>query len=176
VNLTNVATIVFSLFALIVSAISVVIATRQVSLQDKANNASAVVTILSEFRDPLLHESFEQMFERLPNHDPRGGLSGLPPDLRHHTYNVCYFLNQIACMLVLRILREDAFLAIFRARSIAVWQVAGPFIQREREINPSVGPEFLSVVEALAARSAGIGPEVGRGILMEWLNRPVGTH
>jgi hypothetical protein len=153
--------------------VSVIIATRQASLQDKANHASAVVAILSQFRDPALHESFERMFEQLPHHDPKAGLSGLPSDLRHHTYNVCYFLNEIACMLILGILREDAFLAIFRARSVAVWNLAGPFIRREREINHNLGPEFLTVVESLAARSSGIGPEVGRSILTKWLARPI---
>jgi hypothetical protein len=54
-----------------------------------------------------------------------------------------------------------------------VWVVVEPFVRREREINNDLGPEFLTVVEALAARSASIGPEVGQGILAEWLASPV---
>ena len=126
-------TVALSFLALATSALSVYISTRQASLQDKANNAAAVVSILSEFRDPKLHESFELVFHELPGHDALQGLSGLPPSLRHHTYNVCYFL---------------------------------------RVINPTLGPEFLTVVEALATKANMIGPELGQRILAKWIGRP----
>jgi len=167
-----VGTVALSFLALATSALSVYISTRQASLQDKANNAAAVVSILSEFRDPKLHESFELVFHELPGHDALQGLSGLPPSLRHHTYNVCYFLTQVGSAMVLGILRESAFLALFRARAVAVWEIAGPFILRERVINPTLGPEFLTVVEALATKANMIGPELGQRILAKWIGRP----
>lgn len=115
----NVATLGLSVLALTTSVVSVYILIRQVSLQDKANNSAAVVTLLSEFRDPRFHESFERLFDELPKCNPEQGLSGLPPHVRHHVYNVCYFLNQIGCMMVLGVIREDAFLALIRARTMS---------------------------------------------------------
>jgi hypothetical protein len=97
----------------------------------------------------------------------------LPADLRHDVYKVCYFLSQVGAMLILDILRQDAFLANFRARSVATWTIAGPFIRRERERNPHLGPEFLAIVEALAAKSAMFGPEIGQGIIKRWLAKPI---
>ncbi|MEU7876044.1 hypothetical protein [Dactylosporangium sp. NPDC049140] len=174
--LSDLGTVGLSMLALAVSVASAYMSRRQVTLQDKATHAGAVVTILAQFRDPKLHESFECVFNELPGHDAELGLGGLPAGVRNHTYNVCYFLNEIGSMLTLGILREDAFLAIFRARAIAVWGIVGPFVEREREINARVGPEFLAVVEALAHRAAMLRPDVGRGILREWLERPIGKH
>jgi hypothetical protein len=176
VTLSEMGTVGLSTLAVAVSVAAAYISRRQVSLQDKATHAEAVVSILAQFRDPKLHESFECVFEELPKHDENLGLSGLPATVRHHTYNVCYFLNEIGSMLALGILREDAFLAIFRARSIAVWEIVGPFVKRERAINNRLGPEFLAVVEALAHRATMIQPDVGRGILREWLERPIVKH
>jgi hypothetical protein len=170
-TLSDVGTIVLSLVAVVISALSAYVATRQASLQDRANNAIGVIQILSELRSPELRNSFDRMYEGLPRQNAEEGLSGLPEDLKTHTLNVCYFLNQVGSMMVLGVIREDAFLAMFRARAIAAWEAVGPFVHREREINPRVGAEYLSVIEALATKASRLGPRVGREILAEWLDK-----
>jgi hypothetical protein len=169
-NYSEDAALVLSVLALCVSAF---LAHRQNSIQKIANNVPALVDILSQFRESHLHESFEYIYAHLPSHDPNEGLTGLPAGVRHRVLDVCYFLQQVACLIILNAVREREFLALFRARTMATWNAVEPFVKREREINPQLGPEFLLVLEVFAAKAAAMPPEIGQDILRKWLDRPM---
>jgi hypothetical protein len=46
------------------------------------------------------------------------------------------------------------------------------FRAKAYDINPVVGPEFLSVFEVHAAKAASMSPDVGRKILEKWYRKP----
>jgi hypothetical protein len=52
---------------------------------------------------------------------------------------------------------------------MVAWQKAGPFILKERVLNPASGPEFLSLFEAFAAKAGLFTPEIGQRLIAKWL-------
>ncbi|GIH13830.1 hypothetical protein [Rugosimonospora africana] len=169
-DVSNSITLALSIVALIVSAF---LAVRQNSLQRLTNNAPALVDLLSQFRSSAIHEGFDFVCGELGSYDESKGLTGLPPEVRYKVYDVCYFLQQFACMMIFDLVEERAFTALLRARTVAVWAAVGPFIRAERVINPSTGPEFMTALEAFAAKAASLSPAEGRKILDEWMARGI---
>src|SRR5262249_24447235 len=120
-----------------------------------------------------LVQNFEYVYENLASHDSEGGLSGLPTEVRHHVMDVCYFLQQIACLIILDVINEREFVALFRSRVIATWDAVGPFIKQERLIDPRLGAEFFTPLEAFATKAKKMSPEIGQRILKRWIERPL---
>jgi hypothetical protein len=169
-SITEAVPLVISVIALAVTA---VLAVRQNALQSRMNNTPALVEVLSQFRSTELHLNFETVCNEIGSYDPQHGLIGLPIEFRRKVYDVCYFLQQVGCMIVIGLIDETAFTALFRARTVATWEAVGPFIERERQINPITGPEFMAVFETFATRARGITPDVARRILRRWLASPM---
>jgi len=76
-------------------------------------------------------------------------------------------------MIIMGVIYEREFMALFRARALATWAAVEPFAKRERVINPLVGPEFLTLLEAFAAKAATMSPDVGQRMLKKWLASPL---
>lgn len=163
-------TLVLSIVALVVSAL---LAIRQNSLQRVTNNAPALADLLSQFRSSGIHEGFDFVCAELGSYQPEQGLTGLPPAVRYKVYDVCYFLQQFACMMIFGLIAEREFTALLRARTVAVWAAVGPFIEAERKINPSTGPEFMAALEAFAAKARSLPPGTGQKILTDWIARGI---
>jgi hypothetical protein len=168
----NAATII----SLSISAISLIIAAyigvRQYIIQRSSNSVSANFEILRQVQEPGFHDSFEFVVEKLREYSPEAGLRGLPVDVRNKIRNVCYFFQHIAMLMFLDLIDEQAFTAYFRARTVAAWEAVEPFVKKEREVNHSTGPEFLTLFEAFAIKANRTTPEVAKDLLEEWLARP----
>lgn len=167
---SGVVSLVLSIAAL---AVSVVFALKQNSLQRQTNNAAALIDLLGQFRSPELHKGFAVIQNDLGSYDQANGLSGLPEEVRYHVFDVCYFLQQFACLIVAGIIKEKEFTALLRARLISAWARVEPFVQYERQNNPASGPEFLGTLEAFAVKARTLSPEVGQEILQRWVARPI---
>jgi hypothetical protein len=159
------------LLSIVALAVSGFLASRQNMLQKLTNNAPALVDLLSQFRSSAVHEGFEFVCTELAEYEPEKGLSGLPPGVRYRVYDVCYFLQQFACMMIFDLIAEKEFTALLRARTVAVWKAVEPFIEAERVINPDTGPEFMSPLGAFATKARRMSPEVGQKILRDWVAR-----
>jgi hypothetical protein len=161
--------------SLLISIISLLAAAyigiRQYTTQKNANSVPASFEILAQLQRPAFHDSFQFIMEELDNYDPGQGLAGLPYEAKVKVYDVCYFLQHVAMLIILDLIDERVFTAYFRARSVAVWEKVEPFIQKERVVNPATGPEFLTLFEAFAVKAGRITPEAGQEILAKWLAR-----
>lgn len=164
-----------TVISLILSTVSLMAAAyvgvKQYTVQKKSNNLPATWELLAQWQKPELIEAFDFIMTELDNYDPEKGLTGLPSEARARVLNVAYFLQHVAMLIVLDVIDERAFTAFLRARTVAAWEKTGPFILKERAVNPASGPEFMSLFEAFAAKARLFSPEVGQQILAKWLTK-----
>ena len=164
-----------TIISLILSAASLVVALyvgiKQYTTQKNSNNLPATWELLAQWQKPELIEAFDFIMNDLGAHDPEEGLAGLPSEGRAKVLNVAYFLQHVAMLIALDIIDERVFTAFLRARTVAAWDKAGPFIITERMLNQTSGPEFMSLFEAFAAKARAFSPEVGQQIIAKWLAR-----
>jgi hypothetical protein len=162
-----------TLISLIVSAASLVAAAyvgiRQYTIQKNSNSLPATWELLAQWQKPELIEAFDFIMRELDDQDPDEGLTGLPSEARAKVLNVAYFLQHVALLIILDIIDERSFTTFLRARVVSAWEKAGPFILAERALNPAAGPEFMSLLEAWAAKAKLYSPEIGQQILAKWL-------
>jgi hypothetical protein len=162
-----------TIISLILSAASLVVAlyvgVKQYTTQKNANNLPATWELLAQWQKPELIEAFDFIMNDLGTHDPEEGLAGLSSGDRAKVLNVAYFLQHVAMLIALDIIDEQVFTAFLRARTVAAWDKAGPFILKERVLNQASGPEFMSLFEAFAAKARLFPPEVGQQIIAKWL-------
>jgi hypothetical protein len=142
---------------------------KQYLLQKRSVNVPVVMEILTSFRDPLLHASLDAVTRNLPHADSAKGLAGLSKELRDHVFDVAYFFQMVAGLVLMDLADDRVFTTLLRARLVSTWAAMEPFIIREREINPSTAPEFLTLYEAFAIKAAATGPEFGQRILRRWM-------
>jgi hypothetical protein len=166
VSVSDAVSITLAVLSLVVAGYT---AGKQYLLQKRSVNVPVVMEILTSFRDPQLHASLEAVTRNLPHADPSKGLGGLKPELRNHVFNVAYFFQMVAGLVLMDLADARVFTTLLRARLISTWTAMEPFIIREREINPSTGPEFLTLYEAFAIKASATGPEVGQAILRRWM-------
>jgi hypothetical protein len=167
----NAATAISLLISIVSLSAAAYIGVRQYTVQKRANSVPASFEILAQLQRPEFHSNFQFIVEELDNYNPSQGLAGLPLEARVRVYDVCYFLQHVAMLILLDLIDERMFTAYFRARSVTVWGKVEPFIRNERMINPVTGPELLTLFEAFAIKASRITPEVGQIILAKWLAR-----
>ena len=159
--------------SLVVSIASLLVAgyvgIKQYTIQRNSNTLPAVLELLAQWQRPGLVDAFDFIAEELDNYDPDKGLIGLPPDAKAKVLDVSYFLQHVAMLIVQGVINEQEFTAFLRARTVAAWEKAGPFILKERVINPASGSEFMSLFEAFAAKARQFPPEIGQQIVARWL-------
>lgn len=160
-------------FAVASFCIAIYLAIKQYLLQKRSNSVPVIVDIFTTFREPDFNENYRRLIDELPSHDPASGVSRLPVDLRIKVVDVLAFLQQVAALMVLDLVDERVFTALFRARVTAAWKISEPFIVAERQLNTSTGPEYLTLLEAFAVKAGRITPELGQGILKKWLARGI---
>src|ERR1700722_10581033 len=145
------------------------IGVRQYITQKSSNSVTTNFEILRQLQEYEFHDNFDFAIEKLKDYDPEAGLVGLPVEARRKVLNACFFFQHIAMLIILDLIDERVFTAYFRARTVALWKVVEPFVQKERVLNLSTGPEFLSLFEAFAIKANRTTPEVGQEILRKWV-------
>ncbi|MFI6298541.1 hypothetical protein ACIBEJ_43600 [Nonomuraea sp. NPDC050790] len=79
-------------------------------------------------------------------HDPKLGISGLPPAAREAVYDVAYFYQNFIAFQAVGIL-DKRLLAMMNMRTFLVWEAIKPFVEREREITHETGPHLLRILQ-----------------------------
>ncbi|WP_203794592.1 DUF4760 domain-containing protein [Actinoplanes derwentensis] len=106
------------------------------------------------------HREFQRLerltLDQLPQHDPNGGVSGLPEPLQSQCRQVINFYDSIGIMVCDGAIREELVLATINYRLRRIWNIAGPFIRAEREHHRK-GP-FLDFLEHITARAHDTDP------------------
>jgi hypothetical protein len=144
----NIIAIALSIVAL---GISTWLAVRQVLLSERANHLPAYLTLLSEFRSREFNDHYLYVCERLrKEHDAALGISGLPAGAREAIYDVAYYYQMLAVLILTRIVSEDIVLAFFHWRIIRAWEAISPYVIREREISKASGSTVLRLLEEYA--------------------------
>jgi hypothetical protein len=167
----DVATVVSLIISIVSLLAAAYIGIMQYTTQKRSNSVSANFEILAQLQAPGWLDDFDFVVAKLNEYSPDSGLAELPPEVREKLLKICYFLQHVAMLIILDLIDEQTFVAYFRARTIAIWEAAGPFIQNERKINPIRGVEFFTPLEAFAAKARGYAPEVGQEIIARWLAR-----
>ena len=162
-------TIISLLISVISLAVAAFVGVRQYVIQRNSNSVSAVFEILKHLQEPDFHDSYDFVVGELKNYDSAKGLVGLPVEVSRKVRSICYFFQHIAMLMLLDLIDERPFTAYFRARTVALWEAAGPFIETERVLNAVTGPEFLTLLEAFAVKAGKTTPEVAESILNDWL-------
>ncbi|NNN38327.1 hypothetical protein HLK59_50205, partial [Streptomyces sp. S3(2020)] len=148
----------FNLLAVTVSVVALLatlwFGALQVRTARHANHLPALMDLLSEFRNVRLHDQYQYVCTRLgQEHDPNGGLRGLPHEVRETVYNVAYFFQTLASLYAAGIIDEPTATLMVRRRAATVWAALRPFVERERRFE-DVEPNLLSLLEAYAEVSA----------------------
>jgi hypothetical protein len=162
----NVGAVVISLFAL---GASTWLASRQSVIQEQSNSTSVIVGVFTEFRSPAFREHYDFVCRRLGTEHPvDGGISGLPKPARDAVYDVAYLFSTLATLSGMGMLNEREVLALFRVRIIAVWDAIAPYVERERELNPTTGG--LSMLQVFAAQAKALPVDPG-ALPLHWSRR-----
>ena len=142
----GIAALVVSVIALLMSS---TLSARQVGLMRDANHIPAVINLLSEFRQVGLHDDYYFVTERLRSeHDPRLGISELPPEVRKSVVNVAFYFQTFAFLVGFGILDErKLFMTALRVRIVNVWRSIEPYVLTERSKH---GLDLLAMLEALS--------------------------
>lgn len=164
----SVAALLISLAAI---ALSTYLALKQNLTQRQANTIPALSLLLNEFRSSRFWESYEYVCNELENHQPEGGIAGLPNEARTHVYNVCYLLQHIGDLARLGVVSERGLLSTLRFRVIRVWKAVKPFVVEERVKNASAGPDNFRLLEAFAARAEMIPETSYSEVVQQWRAR-----
>jgi hypothetical protein len=145
---TNIIAIALSAIAL---GVSTWLAVRQVLLSKRANHLPAYLHLLSEFRSREFNDHYLYVCEKLAEeHDAKLGISGLPDNAREAIYDIAYYYQAFALLILTRIVDEDVVLAFFHWRIVRVWEAIAPYVAREREISKSSGGHVLGLLEEYA--------------------------
>jgi hypothetical protein len=141
----SVSALAVSILALLVS---ILLTTRQIRLLRDANHIPAIVNLLSEFKDPELHQDYRYVTQQLrTEHQPQLGLSGLPEPARSSVIRVAYYFNTFAFLVGFGIIDERRlFMTGVGDRIIAVWDAIRPYVEQERKQD---GFRVLAMLENL---------------------------
>jgi hypothetical protein len=144
----NITAIALSVIAL---GISTWLAVRQALLSKRANHLPAYLHLLSEFRSREFNDHYLYVCEKLAGeHDSELGISGLPNNAREAVYDIAYYYQEFAILILTRIVDEDVVLAFFHWRIIRVWEAISPYVSREREISKASGDGVFGLLEEYA--------------------------
>lgn len=142
------------------------LAVRQALLMRQANHVPALVGLLSEFRSVEFNERFDYVCNRLQiDHDPLGGISGLPREAKEAVYDIGYYFQEFAILSVLDIVDQDVTIALLHRRFSSVWNAISPFVLRERELNSAAGPYVMGLLESFAAKSNDAGRDAATELI-----------
>ncbi|MER6234428.1 hypothetical protein ABT169_35630, partial [Streptomyces sp. NPDC001616] len=93
--------------AVVAVVTSVAFSARQVRVARHANHISVMVDLLQEFRSADFHEQHDYLCTRLgAEHDPAGGVRGLPAEAKTAFYSVVYYYQSFANLAVFGLLDE----------------------------------------------------------------------
>lgn len=150
--LINIVAIVLSAVAL---GASTWLTVRQVLLSKRANHLPAYLHLLSEFRSREFNDHYRYVCEKLAvEHDAKLGISGLPDDAREAIYDIAYYYQTFALLILTRIVDEDVIMAFFHWRIVRVWEAIAPYVVREREISKSSGDQVLALLQEYGVNHA----------------------
>ena len=150
----NITAIALSVLAL---GTSTWLAVRQVLLSKRANHLPAYLHLLSEFRSREFNDHYLYVCEKLTEeHEAALGISGLPENAREAVYDIAYYYQELAILILTRIVDEDVVLAFFHWRIIEkrAWEAIAPYVAREREISKASGSGVLGLLEEYAVNHA----------------------
>ncbi|MHC3473569.1 DUF4760 domain-containing protein [Streptomyces sp. 7R007] len=147
--------------AVVAVVTSIVFSARQARIAQHANHISVMVDLLQEFRSADFHEQHDYLCTRLAaEHDPTGGVRGLPAEAKSAFYSVVYYYQSFANLAVFGLLDETLMVTVLRTRIVSVWQAVQPFVERERELRSEAGgSSYMSIFEELARLAAQLPPE-----------------
>jgi hypothetical protein len=149
---TSIVAIALSVVAL---AISTWLALRQGLLSKRANHMPAYLHLLSEFRSREFNDHYLYVCEKLTReHGAELGISGLPENAREAIYDIAYYYQTFAILVLTRIVDEDIILAFLHWRIVRVWDAIAPYVAREREISKASGAQVLRLLEEYAVNHA----------------------
>jgi hypothetical protein len=143
-----VAALAISFLALLIAAASTY---RQLLLMRGANILPIILSGFSETRTQEWTDCREYIRDRLAlEHDPSGGLRGLPEPDKHHVRKVTFFFDDLGKLVAHRVVHEDLLVGAYGGSILAVWKALAPFIAAEREID---SPGIAVYFEDLARRA-----------------------
>ncbi|MEV6171585.1 hypothetical protein AB0L99_25590 [Streptomyces sp. NPDC051954] len=153
--------VVTAVIAVVAVVTSIVFSARQARIAHHSNHISVMVDLLAEFRSVEFHEQHDYVCMRLGvEHDPEGGVRGLPDEAKAAFYSVVYYYQSFANLAVFGLLDETLLVTVLRTRIVSVWQAVRPFVERERELRgEGSGGTYLSIFEELARHAAALPPE-----------------
>jgi hypothetical protein len=146
----NTIALVFSLIAIVISAIS---ALRQTS-DVRRSNLMLYMTEKGEFyRSKAYRKARDYIITQLCQFDPTVvGVYGLPEPAIDYVLLVGGFYQDIGTLVVTRVVQEDVAVALYYTGIKEMWRVLEPYIQGEREIRRAKGlGSFWGSFEDIAA-------------------------
>ncbi|MFD7241994.1 DUF4760 domain-containing protein [Streptomyces massasporeus] len=125
--------IVTTAIAVVAVVTSIVFSARQARTAKHANHISVLVDLLREFRSAEFHEQHDYVCHRLgAEHDPAGGVRGLPAEAKAAFCSVVYYYQSFANLAVFGLLDQTLLVTVLRTRIVSVWKAVRPFVERER--------------------------------------------
>lgn len=142
----NVATLVVSLVALVVSAI---VGVRQIRLSDGGNQLPVVLEAFRESRAPGWLPANEYVLNTLATKcSPEHGHRGLPDEARVHTNAIGLFYDDLGKLVAHGVIDKDLVIGAYGTMIVRLWDALAPFVYTERRL---YGLHFWIYFEHLAA-------------------------
>ena len=145
-TLSNGAALLFSGGALI---LSVLFTRRQLRLAHGSNMMLLLGSTFESLRTTKFYNAQEYIYEHMQEHDPSGGFSSLPPDVKEKVLLVTLFYNDLGRLVVHGALSEKAVLSSFGEAIRQTWEILREFIESERNVSPF---KFMLYYEDMACR------------------------
>ncbi|MBL7258640.1 hypothetical protein JKJ07_30445 [Actinoplanes sp. LDG1-01] len=109
-------------------------------------------------------------------HDPSLGIADLPSPAKERVFNVAYYFQSLASMVIFDVVDADIVVYMMRHRVRRVWTAIEPFVLNEREHGHHKGPMF-SLLEDLAVRCSEVDEEdAARKLRLRSFPRPERTR
>jgi hypothetical protein len=157
--------IVLSVFAL---TSSTALALNQIALMRRANYLAPNIELNREFRSLKFQDNYKFVTETLPAaFESQLGISGLPDEARAAIYEVGGLFQILAQFVLLGTI--DIIMLQFRM--VHAWRALAPFVERERELNKSVGIYFWRTFEEIAEEAAQMPDDAISNLLKQYRKR-----
>lgn len=154
----NVAALVFSLVALLLSTY---VAVDQARIMRQANSLPITIDLFREFRSPEFKVSQAYVLSSLRDDFPpiNKGLRALPEPAFSHARIVSHFFDNLGVFVANNIVSERLVVSFIGDTLLACWSVLEPYILQERQ---SQGFEYQTYFEDLVARARANPPQEAR--------------
>mgnify|MGYP003384681460 CR=1 FL=1 len=124
---------------------------RRLIHDERSRNVAATESLLTQWTSKEMREGVEYILSSSwKEHDPKGGLSGLPSDIFPKVNHVTHICDRISARVIYGEADFSAVSTLIGSKMVELWKKLEPFIQAERSNPKTTTPDLRCFFEAVA--------------------------